>query len=178
MKVQSSRDLRISLPILAILYPSFVVAWAISIKSLVALVLLFPVIFIVLAWIAFGRTLIFTKDGCTVRFIFFSKTYAWQDLKTKQIMDFSDRISNKEKPFTKGAVFYSKKVMLPKHLKPGMFNLYFNPFSFFFVYFRPDEDYYAHKSMMYSDLYVTDETEFRDNLKKWGIEINEETMKT
>ena len=173
MIVKSASDLRISLTVLNIVYPIFVLSMAIHDKSLLALVLLAPTILLIRAWVVLGRTLIFSKEGCTVKFMFYSKTYKWQELKTKQIKDFSNGISYKEQPFKQGTIFCSKSINFPKKLKPAGFNYLYRPFGFFFVYFKPCSNYYANKSLLYSDLYVVNEDEFRNNLKKWKVDIED-----
>ena len=43
-------------------------------------------------WVVYHRTIKMDKDGCTVSFLWFKKTYLWDELKTKHVENYDQRI--------------------------------------------------------------------------------------
>lgn len=124
-------------------------------------------------WVAIGRTLFFDRNGITVKFLIFTKTYTWKELKTKRIENYSDRLRINH-AYNKAAVFSPKIIRNPLKLYPINYNifavLFTNPFKYMFIYFDP---YHGQKKferdMPYT--YMVDEAEFKKCMRDWHIDI-------
>ena len=120
-------------------------------------------------WIVFGKTLIFHKDGCTIKFLFFEKRYLWSDIQVKQYANYTGSFRKYSLPYSSGAEFCLKPRYKKKTMGFDAFN-FFNPWSFFFVFFYP-EGYPKNQIKKYYQYYVVDESEFRSRLQEWGVEM-------
>ena len=57
-------------------------------------------------WIADGKTIIMSKEGCTISFWHYQRTYKWQEFKIKALEDFSHTFRDRtETSYKKGVVF-------------------------------------------------------------------------
>ena len=117
-------------------------------------------------WIALGRTLCFHEKGITISFLNIKKTYAWETLKTKRVVNYAGKLGYRDE-HTKGAEFFPNRVLKPTILKGAEYGMLFHPFAFVFVYFRKER--YSKASRMYPRYYVVDEKEFLEHLQSWGI---------
>jgi hypothetical protein len=120
-------------------------------------------------WISACRVLTMDAEGCKIQFLWFERTYKWKDLKTKRVEDYTTSIGYRQ-PYTAGAIFYKRVSRKPRWLKPAEYSMYVHPFSFFFVYFDSHIQF-GKWDLRCPDLYVVDEVEFRENMKKWNVEI-------
>ena len=129
------------------------------------------IVFLIYEWIIVGRKLIMDETGCTIRFCFFSRFYAWNDLTTKKIVYFYDAFRYRE-PYISGVIFSSKRRELPRKLTPFIYNTFNNPFEFFFVYFDP-QVHNQRAAYKCDDIYVVDKFQFIAAMKEWGVELDE-----
>ena len=136
---------------------------------LTAALIMYP--FMINVWIAFGRTIVMGKDGCTVEFLFFKKFYKWEDLKTKRY-EYTENILppfERGSPYTHGILLSPRNISKKSSLKLAT-RCYFSPFpfSFIYVYFYPD-NMTERPPNAYPIYYVTNEQEFRAALVSWGV---------
>ena len=134
-----------------------------------AALIMYP--FMINVWIAFGRTIIMSKDGCAVEFLFFKKFYKWEDLKTKRY----EHIENILPPFERGSpyscgILLSKRKISKKSFLKLATRCYFTPFpfSFIYVYFYPD-NMTERPANAYPIYYAANEQELRTKLISWGV---------
>lgn len=140
--------------------------------------LLFPsisaiiIIFIIIQfWISVDRTLMMDKNGCTVKFFCYEKTYKWSELKIKSIENCTYGMGYRI-PYTSCVVFSKKQKKNPSWLKPSMYSMFANPFSFFYVYFEPRINY-GKLDYRCPNIYVVDEDEFRKKMTEWNVELKD-----
>lgn len=136
---------------------------------LAAVLIMYP--FIINVWIAFGRTIIMSKDGCAVEFLLFKKFYKWEDLKTKRY-EYTENILppfERGSPYTRGILLSKRNISKRSTLKLAT-RCYFTPFpfSFIYVYFYPD-NMTERPSNAYPIYYAANEQEFRAKLLSWGV---------
>ncbi len=136
--------------------------WALIIGSLF-------VIQAVLVCVTYCRTLIMDKNGCTVEFLRYKKTYKWSELETKRIVDSSGSWSE-QMAYTTCFVFCKKKRKISRWLHPALYSLYFHPLSFMFVCFDPHLDF----KPVHEEIYLVEEDEFLKKMAEWGVEIIDE----
>lgn len=133
-------------------------------------------------WIAFGREIQLTKEGCNVSFLWFKKFYTWDQMKTKRVT----------KVFIGGRVFRlcynglllsNKKVwLLETKIFYGLtFNVpTYHPFSLVFVLFEPNllsrvQSPNWFPKWMKQELdsgYFADEEELFSLLNSWGVSVD------
>ena len=128
-------------------------------------------ILVIRAWISSCRTYIIDEGGITVRFLWYQRTFKWDELKTKRIENYSNSIGYRQ-PYTRGVIFYNKATKKPAWLMPAEYSMLIHPFCFIFIYFDPHISF-GKWDIRCPDLYVVEETEFRENIKKWGIDLEE-----
>lgn len=131
-------------------------------------------LFVLRFWLESCRTLIMDEEGCTVKFLFIKKKYRWDELKVKRIEKYMHRYGYKSLPYNGSAVFSKKKIRKPKRMDPADYSMLVHPFSFFYVRFHSEKP--LQKWTVYaSPDYEVDEDEFRELMKKWNVELEEET---
>ncbi len=121
----------------------------------------------VLTVIAQGRTLIFDKNGCTVCFFWYKKSYTWQELITKRIEKYEQpsMLDRGVVSYPKSAMFAPYKVRKPKSVRPWHYTL-LHPLSFIYVNFSLD------KPDLPGSHYEISEEEFWLKMKEWGISMS------
>lgn len=151
----------------------FVITFDLPLLAFSPLVLL--VFFFINYWITHSRTIVFSKDGCRVTWLCFSKMYTWDNLKTKRYERYT-KFSNlweRYSPYQSGAVFSPhrvRKAIIDKAATRGPTLLF--AFSHIYVYFYPNSGYDAPKN---ADriFYAVNETVFRQKMEEWGIVLDE-----
>lgn len=126
-------------------------------------------LFVLKAWAVYHRTIKMDKDGCTVSFLWFKKTYLWDELKTKHVeKNYDQRIGNRYWYYKKGVVFSKKEnFKTPEFLDIFAYmNVCLNPFSFFVVLFKPDPPKES------AGIYEVDEAEFMAKMEEFGVVLN------
>ena len=121
--------------------------------------MLVPLVMILRRWVTIGRTFVFDKEGCTVRFICIQRFYPWSEMKIKKVEYFGDRYDHRS-VFVSGAVFCNKQVRRARWMRPETYGTIFHPFNFIFVYFDPKIPP-VKGAFKPEGLYVVDEVEFR-----------------
>ncbi len=126
------------------------------------------------------RTIVFSKDGISIRFLFLKKTYPWAKIRTKQYVDYSciDGVSGFEKKngyrlesqdYETGAVFLPKKMRREINQYPELFCEIHHPWSCVFVSFKNPDDSLDNTKEMKSEGYVVSEKGFLSQLAAWDI---------
>lgn len=170
MIVKSSNDYHITFISSILILSIFTIVQIYLSKNHVLFILFLPIIFMVRGWVTLGRTLIMDEKGCTVKFLIFSRTYQWKDLQTK-IIDRYENCYGYRQPYNSGAYFSLKEVKKHRRLKPGEYSFLCHPFSFFFVYFKCEDNMYLKNT--YSEIYEVDEIKFRNLMNKWHVDATE-----
>lgn len=122
--------------------------------------------------IAWDKTLVFSKDGICVKWLWFSKNIRYNELNLKRIEHFSGAMKHRSY-YTCGAVFSKLDLERPKFIVPALFAL-FHPFSYIFVYFSYGESSrFASSTSEIIRFYEVEKTYFLSNLEKLGVEIDQ-----
>lgn len=148
----------------------FVVFMNIGGSTIALLLVLIITILILRFWVAVGRVLVFDENGCTVKFLWFSRSYTWEELNTKHIVDMKNLLGYRQ-PYSAGAIFSTKDVRIPKLLMPAYYCAYVHPFEFFFVYFDPKLPCEKWDTPPFR-VYVVDENDFLSHMENWGVELH------
>ena len=116
---------------------SSILVMAIVFKSILFLLATIPYVLLFFSWwIAFGREIRLTEEGCIVRFLYFTKVYRWEQLKTKRrtVIKIGNRLGF---PYYNGILLSCRKVRFPKRFPteytfdiPSMLH----PFSLIFIF--------------------------------------------
>lgn len=149
-------------------------------------------------WIATSRTIIMSREGCTVQFYHYRKYYQWGELAVKKYVKGSFQLED----FIQGfGQFYSEGIFFSKYsttrfkwMKPYRYCVTIRPFSSFFVNFYPMgiweghgdhksqmEEYTAHTGKLplctpmgvsrKQEVYPADKMEFLKYMRLWQVEI-------
>ena len=143
-----------------------------------ALLAAVPLFAAVRYWVATGRTIIMDSEGCTIQFLWYRKCYTWDQLKTKRFADYKHSLGYKAS-YIAGAEFSPNMVRKPKWLKPVEYCALIHPVSFFFVTFKPADDLLKNarqypSTTQFPCIYMVDEMAFRDKMKEWNIQLQED----
>lgn len=138
--------------------------WLAGIISLVMLGFCF------LAMLSHHKTVIFTPNGCIIRFWFLKKEYRWNELQTKRYQNYAkcrDRISFRifftEKTFECSPHLYIKGKHIPLRYAEA------HPFSYVIIFLA---DLSVKKPPALSNTtYLADLNEFQNKLIEWGVEV-------
>ena len=141
-----------------------------SLKLLITVVLImYP--FIINVLIAFGRTIIMSKEGCLVKFLFIQKNYRWEDFKTKRYECTESIVPPFERgsPYTRGVLLSTRNISKRSSLKLAT-RCYFTicPFSFIYVYFYPGT-MAERPSNAYPIYYAANAQDFWEKMLSWGV---------
>ena len=120
-------------------------------------------------WITYDRILELNENGCTVKFMCFSKTYRWSELKIKNVVDCKNAIGGIES--YELCVIFSTKHKNPRWLLPSVYGFFAHPFSFIFIYFDPHFKYGKWIVRKNPESYVVEKDEFLKKMAEWNIEI-------
>ncbi|MDO4337444.1 MAG: hypothetical protein Q4C91_05055 [Eubacteriales bacterium] len=136
----------------------------------------FCILLMINYWIMVGRTLIMDERGCTVCFLWLKKEYRWEELKVKRIEDYSKCMGSKGPHYKGGAVFSLRdNIHRPawKHLGDYLALHPIKVLTSFFVYFEMKPGVKKKEGDTGYGYYEVDEKVFRENMKKWGVELEE-----
>ena len=136
--------------------------------ALIIVVTIILQIIILRACLIIFKKIDINKNGCSVKFLFFKKTYTWDMLKTKSIEHYGQRLFGRINSYEKGCVFSVKKNFHTPEIM-GISSYLFsciNPFRFFVVLF-------SSKDSKGSGLFEVDEQLFMEKMNEWGIELQE-----
>ena len=153
--------------------PLMAVAFIVGGEEPIPLLLFMEIYFlwaIVQTGFVYCRTFVLDKDGCTVKFLGYQKTYKWSELQTKRVVDFKRSFG--EPPY-KACVILSPKKRKNRRLKLTSFALYFHPFSIMFIFFDPHEK----REWSCPEMYSVDEEAFMQKMAEWNVEIRDKRHK-
>lgn len=129
-----------------------------------------PIILVVLPGaIASGRKFVFDKDGITVSFWLYKKTYTWTQLRTKRIEkhDLPSMLAKGSPPYLNEAIFSPYNVRKPRFIRASTYS-FFHPFTCIFVNFSTEDNTYTT-----GRYYEISEGVFREKMNDWGIVLEE-----
>lgn len=130
--------------------------------------------------VAYGRTYVLTAEGCSVRFLWYEKTYLWEDLTTKRIVKFSKYSGfpiNRAYPYNLYAIFAPYNVRKPHWLHPVYYNC-IHPWSFIYINLdNPDtknrRGRQCNGHTRRGRHYEVNEDVFREKMRLWHIVLEE-----
>ena len=114
---------------------------------------------------AIGKVIILDSKGCTISFLFYRKTYSWNEFSIKRWENFRNAYSHKEEPEV-GVMFSVKLFRRPQWIPPNQFCMLTAPLSSFFVCFSDGP-------ARCPNPYAVDEASFLETLSRWGVELDE-----
>lgn len=118
-------------------------------------------------WIAVCRTFIFDRYGCTVKFLWLSKTYKWEHLKTMSYLDLSNCCRHGQ-PYKAGAIFCTRKIKKPRRIMPANYCTLVHPFCCIFVYFDPIM-VRKRGDLNFPNIYAVEKDIFLKQLSEWNV---------
>lgn len=128
--------------------------------SLVYLVLFVPFV------LATGKTVSLTRDGCEIRFLFYRRTYSWDDFKVKRVENYSEVLSYK-RTYDAGIFFSVSHLQRIRWMGPVEQSAISHPLKTFFVIFHMEA---PNKAVAYYPIpYEVDKNSFINMLSQWGI---------
>ena len=129
-------------------------------------------------YINYFRRLIFTKEGCTIKVLWFKKTYKWSEIVHRSFEEFTfitkSRYGKRKKTYTMEGYFFSTKklgVLSKEQLNRRKFR---SPFRDFFVIVIPNLDetkFNKQNNKEFRDYYAVDREVFLDYMRKWNVDI-------
>ncbi len=172
---------RLIVPLIVLLIGA--VVFTIASSDIIPVFIFFLVLLSALALrmiMVYYRTIVFSKDGITIRFLFLKKTYPWERIRTKQYVDYSciEGVPGFEKKngyrlesqdYVTGAFFLPKKMRKGIDQYPELFCEIHHPWSCVFVHFNTPDDSIEYSTEKKSDGYVVNENMFLSQLEAWDI---------
>lgn len=137
--------------------------YAVEAKTLALIMGLLLFCFAVRYWAAIGKTIMISKDGCMVRWLWYRRVYSWEELKGKRCFQvgYEYRCSA-----TGGVEFSRKAIRRPAWLGAASYAIWVHPLSYLFVYF------YTVKPLNREiPFYVAAENELREKLMEYGVSL-------
>ena len=164
-----------------------VILWIIMVKKkcffnaffylLVALVIIVLIIDFKF-FVASMRNILMTEKGCQISVLWYKKLYTWKELQTKRIVMYE---YTELKKSYKYCLELCKKKIDPLKVLPNSYCQDLHPFSFVFIYFGEKEKLnFVERNVEErggSFLYVANEWNFVEQLREWGVELEEITVK-
>lgn len=172
MEVKSSKDYNF-----LILFASLVITVSVILFRLMEASIVFLSVYLILLssllmryWIVMCRVLIFNKHGCTVKFLWFTKTYRWEELETISYLDLRNSYGYRQ-PYKSGAIFCANKVNKPQWMMPADYCMLIHPFSCFFVYFDPIM-VRKRGDLNFPNIYAVERDIFLKQLSEWNVKLS------
>lgn len=147
--------------LLVLLFPYLITMFDLTKNILFSLILFF--IFgtiLLLIWFIYDKTIIMDKSGVTICFLFYKKSYSWNDVKMIKIVNLK-RCYEFGRLFHRCAYFSFKRSNKLKSINPSIYGC-FHPFSFCFIYLEKG-----------ARIYEFDEQLFKSKLNEWGIRFEQ-----
>lgn len=124
-------------------------------------------------FITICRTIIFEKEGCTVKFLGIKQSFKWDELKTKKVIDLTD-YHGQSNNYIKSVIFSPDHIRNPFRLMPFEYNSFFiqpGKSVFGFFYLNLDSDPKSEIAKKIYNLYAVNEKEFTELMKEWNVSI-------
>ena len=149
-----------------------ILAWFRFRSTSAVILVTIPAFLIILRFfITTSRTIIMEQEGCTIKFLWAKKTYRWDQLQTKKVINLTD-YHGTYVHHARCAVLSPLYVKNPFKLMPLEYNTFYLPpnlsiWGYFFVYLDSKP-----KELKVSDnTYVVNETEFVRLMKEWNVDV-------
>ena len=122
------------------------------------------------------RTFTFSEEGCQVSLLWYKRLYQWSELKTKRLVKYE---------YTKNRFFYNTCLELcikeKKYLKmkPSTYSECIHPLSFIFAFYGEKQklSFWERQYAETDFWYTTEKIDFISQLREWGVELEEITVK-
>lgn len=182
MVIKRDKEYRITmiLCLIGIVVLGFIYTLGLNTSIWVFLALHSPLfLYIGLHAIAYGRTFIFSPEGCTVCFLWFRKTYYWNEFRTKktEIYPHFTIVPAKGCPYKKYVMFAPFRVRKPTLIRPLFYNM-IHPWSYIYINFYipdPRKKGLLGKITYRGRHYEIHEDAFMDKLAQWNVELDDKT---
>ena len=175
---------RLIVPLIVLLIGA--VVFTIASSDIIPIFIFFLVLFSALALrmiMVYYRTIVFSKDGITIRFLFLKKTYPWERIRTKQYVDYSciegvpgfeekNGCRLESQDYVTGAFFLPKKMRKGIDQYPELFCEIHHPWTCVFVSFSNPDDSTDNAKEIRLEGYVVNENDFISQLAVWGINLD------
>lgn len=137
--------------------------------------LLIPGYFFAIRWFVSTYSFyIFNKEGCTVKFLHYHKTYKWSDLKTKVVIPLPWGSASKM-PYDECVILSPKKYLhIRRIFRPYEYRIIVHPLQFMVIHFDIKKPYpnKEQKTRTYGpDIHVVNKEEFLGKLQEWNVEL-------
>lgn len=129
--------------------------------------LLFYMLFNLVNWITYGRIIQLTEEGCTVKFLGFTKLYRWNQIKTKRREQITIGHSRDKGPTYNGLLFSYRQERVNRLLKVPTLH----PFSLIFIQFEPCLNQHRLQTNLGAG-YFADEDMLFSLLSHWGVYLD------
>ena len=117
---------------------------------------------------------IFNKEGCTVKFLHYQKTYKWSDLKTKVVIPLPWGSTSKM-PYDECVILSPKKYQhISRIIRPYEYRIIVHPLQFMVIHFDIKKLYLKkeQKTGTYGpDIHVVNKEDFLEKLQEWNVEL-------
>lgn len=114
------------------------------------------------------------KEGCTVKFLFYQRTYKWNDLKTKSVIPLPWGSASRM-PYDECVIFSPKKYRhIRRIIRPYEYRIIVHPLQFMVIHFDIKKSYSKReqKGGTYGpDIHVVNKEDFLGELRKWGVQL-------
>lgn len=123
------------------------------------------------------RTFIITEKGCQISLLWYKKLYHWEELKTKRITTYE---FGKHKIISNICIELCKKNIKKLNMLPSLYCRKFHPFTFIFVCVCEKEKlgFFEKNLSGWRSLFMYGiEPDFISQLREWGVELEEITVK-
>lgn len=136
----------------------------------IAVFFILPFVLCIRQGIATGRTFLFTPEGITIKFMWYTRFIRWSEIgyvgvfNTNAYYEFGCL-------YAKGIEFWANHNKRPHWMGVGLYAALFSPMQYIYIYFGPQTD--ISKRNGYPPEYEVDEVAFRQLLKKWNVNVEE-----
>lgn len=157
--------------LLAILICAFILVQSLGKWSWgIAAFFILPFVICIRQGIAAGRTFLFTSEGITIKFMWYTRFIRWSEIGYVGIFN-SNAYYEFGCHYAKGIEFWTSHHKRPHWMGVGLYAALFSPLQYIYIYFGPQTD--ISKRNGYPPEYEADEAAFRQLLKKWNVNVEE-----
>ena len=118
-------------------------------------------------WILVDRKIDMDSVGITVRFLWYSKTYPWTQIRIVRSFECKNAFGYRI-PYIKGIEISSKQISRPSWIKPLQYGLFYRPFSYIVLHFPP----VTQPAVSYYPIYEVNPDTLYEFLRERNLKIN------
>lgn len=114
------------------------------------------------------------KEGCTVKFMHYQKTYKWDDLKTKAVVPLPWGSASKM-PYDECVILSPKKYKyIRRIIRPYEYRVIVHPLQFMVIHFDIKKTYSKKEQKDRTngpDIHVVNKEDFLEKLQEWNVKL-------